>query len=95
MVALLGLALSGCDGTGSGAGQGSVPEGTALAPGGDFWAELSEVPLGQQWVTMDATLHNTTDQPLEVLTVSVQGHGIGSVVDVSAGEIGPIDAQQG
>ncbi|MDH5225127.1 MAG: hypothetical protein OEW66_10525 [Actinomycetota bacterium] len=44
---------------------------------------------------MDATLHNTTDQPLEVLTVSVQGHGIGSVVDVSAGEIGPIDAQQG
>jgi len=80
-VALLALLAPGCEG-----------EREALAGNGGFFAVMNDVPLGEQWATMNASLHNTSTKPLIIRTLTVAGPGIGSVVRVLDTMIAPIPA---
>ena len=80
-MALLALLAPGCEG-----------EREALAGNGGFFAVMNDVPLGEQWATMNASLHNTSTKPLIIRTLTVAGPGIGSVVRVLDTMIAPIPA---
>jgi hypothetical protein len=77
--ALLALLAPGCG-----------KERGALAGNGGFVAVMDDVPIGEQWATMNASLLNTSGEALTILKLEVSGPGVGTVVRVLETKIAPI-----
>ena len=85
MGALLGIVILAACGE-----DGRVNPGDSLAGNGGLYAILPDVPVGQEWVTMNANLVNTSENPLTVRSVSVSGPGVGEVIEIFGTDLGPV-----
>jgi hypothetical protein len=65
-------------------------DGNSLASNGGLYSILRGVPVGEEWATMNATLHNTSPSPLTLRRVSVTGPGVGSVIKFILMRVGPL-----
>jgi hypothetical protein len=53
---------------------------------------IHAVAPGEEWVLMSASMHNVGPSPIQLVSVSIEGSGIGTVVRVERTEVAPIDA---
>jgi hypothetical protein len=71
-------------------GSHGVQAGDSLASNGGLYSLLPRVPVGEEWATMNATLHNTSSSLLTLRRISVTGLGVGSVIKFILMRVGPL-----
>lgn len=79
---VLMLAVAGCGSTGT-------PAGTALQPGDIYTNGIAPMRPGDQLGLLDVFLVNRSHSPITITSVTVPGHGVGTVVRVTQVKIAP------